>query len=77
MTESADVISMFTMEKCLTANEAIIEAGEAELEQVLVVGWMKGHGLFMRSGGDGSVLTRAEALYLMEMAKLNSLGQLD
>ncbi len=77
MAENADIISLFTMEKCLTADEAIAESKQANMTDVVIVGWREDHSLFIRSGGNGKILTRADTIYLMELAKLHSLGVVD
>ena len=76
MGKTADVVSIFTQEKCLTVGDAIEDSKAADLKSIVVVGWKKDGSLFIRSGSE-KVLTREEAFYLMEMGKMNSLGQLD
>lgn len=76
MGKTADVVSIFTQDKCLTVDEAIEDSKATDLTSVVIVGWKEDRSLFIRSGSE-KVLTREEAFYLMEMGKMNSLGQLD
>ena len=63
---------MSKQERPINVFDALNQAEEADLKNVLIIGTRSDEGLFMRAYG----LNKAEALYQMEVAKLFQLGLL-
>ena len=56
-----------------TPQMVLIDAEAADLATIMVIGYLSDGSLYVRSSGD---VTRMEALWLIEQAKLNALGML-